>query len=55
MENIIQTPLLANLAVHMFNDNAMMHFRKILQRREKQLTLDTYLANKARKATAEEE
>ena len=47
--------MLANRAVHIFNDNAMMHFRKIMQRRQKQLALDKFLAKKARKATAEEE
>ena len=39
--------MLANMAVQMFNDNAMMLFRKILQRRQKQLALDKYLAKKA--------
>ena len=47
--------VLANRPVHIFNDNAMMHFRKILQCRQKQLTLDKFLVKKARKATAEEE
>ena len=47
--------MLANKAVHIIIDNAMMHFRKILQRRLKQPTLDKFLAKKARKATAEEE
>ena len=47
--------MIANRAVHIFNDNAMMHLRKILQHRQKQLKLDKYLAKKARKATAEEE
>ena len=44
-----------NWAVHIFNDNAMMLIRKIVQRKQKQLTLDTFMAKKARKATAEEE
>ena len=35
--------IIANRAVHIFNDNAMMHFRKILQCRQKQLTLDKFL------------
>ena len=47
--------MLANRVVHIFNDNAMMHFRKILQRRQKQLTLDKFLVKKAREATTEEE
>ena len=47
--------MLANMAVHIINDNAMMHLRKILQRRQKQPTLDKLLAKKARKASAEEE
>ena len=47
--------MLANRAVHIFKDNAMMHFRKILQHRQKQPTLDKFLVRKARKATAEEE
>ena len=47
--------VLANRAVHIFNDNAMMHFWKILQHRQKQLTLDKFLGKKARKVTAEEE
>ena len=46
---------MANKAVHIFNDNAMMHFRKILQCRQKQLTLDKFLVKKNRKAAAEEE
>ena len=37
-----------NKAVHIFNDNAMVHFRKILQRRQWQLTLDKFLAKKAK-------
>ena len=47
--------MLSNRAVHVFNDDAMMHFGKILQRRQKQLTLDKFLVKKARKATTEEE
>ena len=50
-----QDTMLSNRAVHIFNDNAVMHFRKILQRNEKQLTLDKFLVRKARKSTAEEE
>ena len=47
--------MLTNRAVYIINDNAMMHIRKVLQHGQKQLTLDKFLANKARKATAEEE
>ena len=47
--------MIASSVVHIFNDNAMMHIRKIMQRRQKQLTLNMFLAKKARKATAEEE
>ena len=35
--------MLGNRAVQIFNDNAMMHFRKLLQQRQKQLTLDKFL------------
>ena len=45
---------IANRAVYIFNDNAMMHFRQLLPHRQKQLTVDKFLAKKARKATAEE-
>ena len=34
---------LSNRAVLIFNDNAMMHVKKILQRRQKQLILDKFL------------
>ena len=47
--------MLANRPEHIYNDNDMMHFMKILLRRQKQLTLDEFLVKKARKATAEEE
>ena len=47
--------MLGNRAVHIFNGNAIIHFNKILQCRQRQLTLDKFLAKKARKATAEEE
>ena len=47
--------MLANRAVYIFNENAMMHFKKILQYRQKQLTLVMFFAKKARKATAEVE
>ena len=33
----------------------MTHFKNILHRRQKQLTLDKFIVKKARKATAEEE
>ena len=38
--------MLSNRAVHIFNDNAMMHFRNILQCRQKQLTLDKFLVKR---------
>ena len=47
--------MLANRAVHIPNDNAMIHFRKIEQRGQNQHTLDKFMAKQARKATAEEE
>ena len=47
--------MLSNRAVHIFNEDATIHLRKISQPRQKQLTLDKFLAKKARKATAEEE
>ena len=47
--------MLENRAVDIFHDNAMMHLRKILQRRHRQLTLSKFLVKKARKANAEEE
>ena len=47
--------MLANRAVYIFNDNAMKHFSKTLQHRQKQLTLDKFLVKKARKTTTEEE
>ena len=45
--------MLANRTVYIFNHNAMMHVRKTLQRRQKHVTLDKFLLEKARKATAE--
>ena len=47
--------MLANRTAHNVNDNAMMHFRNILKRRQKLLTLDKFLVKNARKAIAEEE
>ena len=47
--------MLANRTVHIFNNNVMMHFRKILQPRQKRLILDKFLVKNGRKATAEEE
>ena len=40
-------------AVHIFKDKAMMHLRKILQHRQKQLTFYKFVAKKARKTTVE--
>ena len=45
--------VVANRSVNIFNDNVMSHFRKILQRRQKQLTLDRFLVKEKRQATAE--
>ena len=47
--------MLANKAVHIFNDNAMTHFRDILQRKQKQHTLDTLFVKKSKKTIAEGE
>jgi len=33
----------ASRSINIFNDNAMCHFRNILKRRQKQITLDNYL------------
>ena len=38
--------MIANRAVRIFNDKAMMHFRKILQHGHKQLTLDKFLVKR---------
>ena len=46
--------MLGNRAVHIFNDNAMMHFRKSLQHRHNQLTLGMFLVKRVGKATAED-
>ncbi|XP_067135000.1 tigger transposable element-derived protein 1-like [Centruroides vittatus] len=35
--------MVANRAVHLFNENVMSHFRKILQKRQKQQTMDKFL------------
>ena len=42
----------ANRAINIFNDNVMSHFRKIVQKRKKQLTMDRFLIKDKRKATA---
>ena len=47
--------ILANRAVHIFNDNAMMQFRKILPCRQTQLTLEKFLVKEDMKTTSEEE
>ena len=44
--------MLEDKAVHIYKGNAMMHFRKILQHRQIQHTLDKFLVKKTRKATA---
>ena len=38
--------LVANRAVNLMNDNAMAHFRKILQKRKRQISLDSFLVQK---------
>ena len=38
--------LVANRAVNLMNDNAMAHFRKILQQRKRQISLDSFLVQK---------
>ena len=43
----------ANHAVNIFNDNVMSHFRKIVQKRKKHLTMDKFLIKDMRKATAQ--
>lgn len=46
--------LVANGAVNLFNDNVVSHFRKVLQRREKQLTLAKYLKEEKKKRNPRE-
>jgi hypothetical protein len=36
-------------AMNLFNDNAMSHFREILKRRQKQVSLDRFLLKVAQK------
>ena len=43
----------SNRAVIIFNDTVMAHFRKIVQKRQKQLTMDRFLLKEKRKATAQ--
>ena len=43
--------MLANMAIDIFIDNAMLHFRKIRQGRQKQLALDKFCAKQKRKST----
>ncbi|KAF2358657.1 hypothetical protein FHG87_010586 [Trinorchestia longiramus] len=43
----------SNRAVIIFNDTVMVHFRKIVQKRQKQLTMDRFLLKEKRKATAQ--
>ena len=50
-----QVTMLANRSVLILNDNAVMHIIKILQYRQKQLTLDKFLVKKARITIAEKE
>ena len=47
--------VVANRATSFFNDNAMYHFRKILQRRQKQQTLDKFLVKEKRDENKEKD
>ena len=47
--------MVANRAVNIFNDNVMSTFRKILQRRKKQQTIDKFFRKEIRQATAEQD
>ncbi|KAM3922863.1 tigger transposable element-derived protein 1-like [Leptodactylus fuscus] len=47
--------VVANRAVNIFNDNVMSTFRKILQRRKKQQTIDKFFRKEIRQATAEQD
>ncbi|XP_039632281.1 tigger transposable element-derived protein 1-like [Polypterus senegalus] len=49
VENHHPNKAAAARAMNLFNDNAMSHFREILQRRQKQLSLDSFLVKVARK------
>jgi hypothetical protein len=40
-------------AMNIFNDNAMLHFREILKRRQTQQSLDRFLVKVARKYSSE--
>ena len=42
-----------NRPVNIFNDNVMSHFRKIVQKRKKQLTMDRFLIKEKKKATSQ--
>ena len=46
--------MVANRAVNLFNDNVTSHFKKILQRRQKQQILDKFLM-KEKKETQEKD
>ena len=52
VEKYYPNTVVANRAVNIFNDNVMSHFRKIVQKRKKQLTMDRFLIKEKRKATA---
>ena len=43
MERYHPDKAVASRSINMFNDNAMCHFRNILKRRQKQITLDNFL------------
>ena len=52
---MISEAVLVNWAVNIFIDNTMSHFKKILQQRQKQQTLQRFFVKKKRKATADKE
>lgn len=47
--------LVANRAVNLMNDNAMAHFRKILQQRKRQISLDSFLVQKDSQSAAKKQ
>ena len=55
MEKFHPDTVVANRAVNIFNHNVMSCFRKILQRTQKQQTLDKFLMKEKRKETQEKD
>ena len=43
----------ANRAINLFDDNVMSHFRKILQRRQKQQTISVFTERKKKRNSRE--